>query len=501
MKACFFLQRRFALIGHALACHLHEQMPAVRFCAMVGSRSSYDFLVGQRDIAYTRLLLEEDIHKRLYDEVVNLEYLKGLEREYGLPNLWPYLYIDRVVMQGQLVREYPFDRPTLSHQEMLQRLQVTAKAIVEFLDTEKPDVLVISVVGSVGSMLLYNIARKKGIRTITIDLARVGNNTVLSEDYRTFTTVKNLFEEIRGGRTSARAEEARTFIEQFRDKPAPYHHQASPTHNNQALRRANVQFLLPSRLLRSVRWHARTLVEDLRRYQNQDYTNIYVWWTVWDKLKRKVRGLIGYDDLYTPADPRESFAYFPLHYEPEIALLLYAPFYADQVAVIKAAARSLPVGMKLYIKEHPAMVGYRTRAFYKSLVRIPNVVLIPPTVSGHGLARDAALTITITGSGGWESLLFKKPVITFGDVFYNDVPGVKRCRSFEDLPFLVKAQLETWHHDEAVLIDYVSALLEDSIKVDYVDLWTHAESFDKVRNDSGIRALAQHLSKKLLRPA
>ena len=54
---------------------------------------------------------------------LDIEYLHFLEKEYGIPNLWPYLHIDRVVMHGQLIREYPHDQPLLSHEEMMRLLR------------------------------------------------------------------------------------------------------------------------------------------------------------------------------------------------------------------------------------------------------------------------------------------------------------------------------------------------------------------------------------------
>jgi hypothetical protein len=496
MKVCFFLQRRWAMIGHAMATHIKELHPETEFCAFVGMRPSLDFLKSQKDIDYTALLLEEDIHKRIKDEVIDYEYLARIEKEYGIPNLWPHLYVDRVIMNGQLVREYPFNHPSLSYEDILLRVQVTAKAIIAFLDKEKPDALVISVIGSVGSSLLYFIAKKRGIQCITLELARIGNKMVFSEDYKNFTWVKKYFEEISTGRVSPEAEAAKEYVVQFRDRPMPYRKEAAPTFNNQALRKANIEFLKPEKLIKSIVWHSKTLLSDLRK-DDRDYTDVLIWWLMWDKLKRKTRGLIGYSDLYSDIQANENYAYFPLHYDPEMSTLLYAPYYTDQAQVVKAVARALPIDMFLYVKEHPGMVGYRTRDFYKEILKVPNIKLIRPDLNGSELLKNTKITLTITGSGGWESILLKKPVITFGDVFYNDVPGVKRCRGYEELPYLIKEQLQDWKHNEKSLVDFVSALLEESIPGDYIHLWVNSDSYEEIRNDEGIKKLSEALTKKL----
>ncbi len=480
-----------------MATHIKELAPETEFCGLVSRRSSLNFLQSQTDFRYTSLILEEEVHNTLFGEELDAKYLEWLEEEYGIPNLWPYLYVDRVVMNGQLVREYPYDSPSLSETDMLKRLQVTAKAIITLLETEKPDAVVTSVIGSVASMLLYHIAKKKGIQTIHIEFARIGNRIAFSEDYRTFTWVKEKFAEITGGRTSPLRDEAERFLKTFRATPMHYDEETMPEFYASTGRLANIRFLNPKRLLRSIPFHVRTLLKDLGRMGQFDYTDIPVWWSLWDLLKRKLRGLRGYSDLASRPDWEERFAYFPLHIEPEVATMLYAPFYTNQIEIIRIAARSLPIGMPLYVKEHPGMAGYRTRHFYKQLVKIPNVRLIRPHVSGLELAKASSLTIAITSTNAWESILFKKPVITFGDVYFNDIPGVRRCRGFEELPFLVKEQLETWRHDETALLAYVSALLEDSVAVDFSAMWNRSASVEEIRADAGMKELSRLLSEKI----
>lgn len=144
------------------------------------------------------------------------------------------------------------------------------------------------------------------------------------------------------------------------------------------------------------------------------------------------------------------------------------------------------------------MVGYRTRSYYKELIKIPNVRLISPMRNGHDLVQKAKLVVTLTGTVGWEAIMFKKPVITLGDVYYNDLSFVRRCKSFEDLPYIVKDQLDHFIHDEDELQVYLAALIDDSVEVNYVDLWRDASSFDEIRYDPGIKRFSELLGKKLL---
>ncbi len=497
MKICFFLQRRFVFIGHAMAMNIKDIAPETEFCAVVQSRPSLDFINKQKDIKYSSIIFDEDIHRTLYDEKIDYTYLKWLEKEYGVPNLWPYLYIDRVVMNGQLLREYPYNSPLLSRDEMLRDVQVNAKAIIAFLEKEKPDAIVISVIGSVASTMLYHIAKKKGIQTVNMEFARIGNRIAFSEDDMTFTWVKKRFDEIRKGRKSNQRESAQKFLDEFRNAPAPYDASYMKEFYGKKGRLTALKFLHPSKLSKSIPWHLKTVVSDVKKIRKHDYNDIFVWWAVWDKFKRSIRTIVGYSDLYTKPNWEERFAYFPLHIEPEIAIMRYAPYHTNQIEIIRNIARALPIDMYLYIKEHPGMVGYRTREYYKEILRIPNIRLISPNIPGSELSKRAVITTVITSTAAWEALLCGKPSLTFGNTYFNDIPGVERCRAFDDLPYLIKKQLEEWKSDDQVLLDYICALLEDSVSADFQAMWNDAAPIEVILKNKGMTELSHLLAQKI----
>lgn len=480
-----------------MACNIKSLAPETEFCALVQSRPSAEFINTQKDIAYTSIINGEDIYRTLYDEKLDPEFLAKFEKEYGIPNLWPYLYIDRVIMNGQFVREYPHNKPTLSHEDMQRCVQVNAKAILAFLEKEKPDAVVISVIGTVASALLYHIAQKKGIQTINIEFARIGNRIIYSEDDSTFTWVRKRFQELQNGGHSDQFDAARKFLDEFRNAPAPYDAEYMKEFYNAKGRLTELKFLFPKRLVKNIPWHIKAFRNDLRKIKNDDYIDQFIWWAMWDKLKRKARTFVGYADFYSQPDFSKRFAYFPLHIDPEIATMRYAPYHTNQIEVIRAIAHALPIDMLLYVKEHPGMVGYRTREYYKQLVNIPNVRLINPNVPGGQLSTKAAITTTITSTAGWEALLCKNPVVTFGNTYYNDIPGVEHCDSFEQLPYQIKKQLEEWKNDDEVLIRYIAALLEDSVEVNFQGMWNDATPFDEVRKDDGMINLSRLLAKKI----
>lgn len=497
MKVGLLLQRRFAYIGHILATLLQDKYGVKDFCGYVYLRSSFDFLKNQKDIKYTSLILDEEIHNNYKKEKLDLNYLKNLEKEYGLPNLWHYLRLDRALMYNQPAREYPFDTPPYTYEEMLQILQVKARAVIHFLDKEKPDFIVFSAIGGVGSLLLYEIARKKNIGILHITDSCIDSRFSISDRYCYPTSTENIFEknmDYPNPQKSKYYKEAENFLKNFRESPRPYYAKLAP--NEQAIERyKQLNFLLPTNLIKSIDWLIKITYRHFSEKEKRDYTYISPWNYIIDRIKRKVRNMRGLNDLYDTFDPKEKFVFFPLHVEPEISLLLWAQFANDLIHVAKQFARSLPVGYKLYIKEHPQMVAFRPRSFYKELKKIPNVKLINPKVVGFELIKNSQLITTINGTSGWEGILLKKPVITLADVFYNRLSFVQNCKSYEMLPWLVKKQLEDFKHSEEELLTYIAAVFEDTVTVNLTHLWEEEADWSKKRD--GLRPLADLLAKKM----
>ena len=455
-----------------MAVLLKEKYGVKQFCAYVESRPSFNFLNNQKSLKYSGLLLDQDVHRTYKNEPLDIKYLNHIEKDYGLPNLWPYIENDRIIRYGLLLREYPHDTPPYSHEEMMRIIQVKAKAIINFLREEKPDFLIISVLADVGSMLLYHIAKKMGVKTFFIQTTKIGIKCSITEQSGTLSYVQKIFDELQINKNAypEYQELAKKFLNQFRNNPQP-HSKIDTPRARPINRRKQFNFLLPINFLKSVRWSIKIWIDYFSNPHRDDYDVIKPWHYLIDRIKRKVRILMGFENLYDKINIDENFAFFPMQLEPEMVLALFAPFYNDQLWVIKQIARSLPIHFKLYVKEHPAMFGYRTRQFYKQLKKIPNVKLINPEELSFNLTKNAKLITTIAGTAGWEGAMLKKPVITFGNVFFNVLPMIKKCVAIEDLPNLIQEQLKNFRYDENALLNLITAIHKESAELDLVQIW------------------------------
>jgi hypothetical protein len=173
------------------------------------------------------------------------------------------------------------------------------------------------------------------------------------------------------------------------------------------------------------------------------------WSILFKVLQSSILGF--YRKLYLNKNAKTSFsgttpyAYFPLHAEPDVALLRIGDFYSDQIAVIKNIAQSLPIEMKLFVKEHPSMwaVGWRDTDFYKQISKLPNVTLIHPSVPSELMIRKSSFVITIAGTAALEATFYEKPVIVFSDINCSTLSSVFKINDLKDLPKIIKKCLNS----------------------------------------------------------
>jgi hypothetical protein len=162
---------------------------------------------------------------------------------------------------------------------------------------------------------------------------------------------------------------------------------------------------------------------------------------------------------------KRRFAYFPLHVDPEASTMVLAPMHTDQLAVVEALVKSLPLSMDLVVKEHSPMLGLRPRGFYQWLARMPGVVLASPFENSLELMKISAFTAVITGTAAWEAMRLKRPVLIIGASPYLAIgQGFVHCSDLSDLPATVAQALSSVPATDERLELYLAALYDLSFE-------------------------------------
>ncbi|MDP3624757.1 MAG: hypothetical protein Q8R66_12660 [Methanobacteriaceae archaeon] len=151
------------------------------------------------------------------------------------------------------------------------------------------------------------------------------------------------------------------------------------------------------------------------------------------KLTRKFLIKLVLDDI----DNNENYFLFPLHITDDAQLTFREPF-VNQFTLIKDLARVLPENHFLYIKPHPHYLGTDVKfSDIRKLRKIKGIKLINPIYSPIDLIKNSKAVITINSTTGFESLVMKTPVISFGHDFYCKEDLCYIIRDFNDLPQIV----------------------------------------------------------------
>ncbi|MHC4395567.1 MAG: capsular polysaccharide export protein, LipB/KpsS family [Planctomycetota bacterium] len=156
----------------------------------------------------------------------------------------------------------------------------------------------------------------------------------------------------------------------------------------------------------------------------------------------------------------ERYIFFPLQLQPEESVDVWGKWHSNQIATVEYISKALPLNYKLYVKEHRVALGKRKGLFsyYERLKHLPNVVLIHPFEDTHKLIKSADLVIVISGTTGWEALLYTKPVITLGNVFYNSSGLVDKVKNLGNLKDTINSALQNSRIDGGKLSKYLIAL-------------------------------------------
>lgn len=148
------------------------------------------------------------------------------------------------------------------------------------------------------------------------------------------------------------------------------------------------------------------------------------------KLTRKFLIRLVLDDI----DNNENYFLFPLHFTDDAQLTFREPF-VNQFTLIKDLARVLPENHFLYVKPHPHYLGTDVKfSDIRKLRKIKGIKLINPIYSPIDLIKNSKAVITINSTTGFESLVMKTPVISFGHDFYCKEDLCYIIRDFNDLP-------------------------------------------------------------------
>ena len=369
------------------------------------------------------------------------QYLIDFEKKYSV-NLWTIIFSERLFYNFTT-----YYKPT--REEILSIVENSCKFFEEALDESNPNFLFIKGIDNFQNTILFEMAKAKNIKILTLASAKLANSTHVSLD-------SDVIDETRQDITVSDLE-----IETFLKEHDPY--------KQNEIKKEKELPVLKKRISNLIRYNKTERDEDY--YPNYGKKSIgFILKNIKLTLSANQRKkFLDKNAIKNIID--EHFVYFPLHVEPERSILITAPFYSDQIEVITNIAKSLPVGYKLYVKEHGSMELYfwQNQSFYKDIIKLQNVRLIHPTVNPKEILKKCKLVTTIAGTAGLEALFLEKPVIVFSDIIYSKFPNVFRIKDKNDIPKTIRKALSLSPNKEGIR-KLISLYKKECINIDMIDL-------------------------------
>lgn len=194
--------------------------------------------------------------------------------------------------------------------------------------------------------------------------------------------------------------------------------------------------------------------------------DIDFWYRLKYSMRKQERQLFDFYDNHAISQPdlQCKYIYLALQYQPECSSCPMGGAFVEQHLIAEIIAKNLPMGYRLYIKEHPLQKKYgRSVKLYEHITALPNTFLIDREYSSFTLIENSQAVATITGTAGWEAFLKGKPVLKFGHSFYQFAPGVFKIRTVKQTQDAMQKILQGLKITETEKKRYLEALEKASI--------------------------------------
>ena len=389
-----------------------------------------NFFQNQKLVNFEKIwFLHDNIKKR--SSLPDMEYLQNFEEKYQI-NLWKLIQNERIFLYFQ--NYYKF-----SSNEMLNILEQECRFFEKILDEIKPKFFFTRMPSLHHQELLYQMCKNTNVKTIAMNYTLLGTKCMLSKEQKTLDNISEL-ENIKFEHRSF--DELQKYLNSFDLIKQINDTIIKPGHSNLEKLSSLKEYLL-----------------------NFDSKNTETHYTYYGRTKTKVLYNYLIDFILTKhrksfidktlnrsTNFDYSFVYYPLHAEMERSTLIGAPYYINQIEIIKNIAKSLPINFKLVVKEHPIQVqrSWRSKSDYNEIINMPNVILYHPNFPKDTLYKNCSIVFTIAGTAGFEAACYGKPSISLVDLNYSLLPSVFTLNNFAELNDLIKKLLKLEVHESDV---------------------------------------------------
>jgi hypothetical protein len=444
-------------IRHEVAAALAKIYPGSTFDASISSNGPEveEFLKSQQDIRYGCMTDYRDILHDALKQDIDYDLLRWFESTTPEKSLWRFFAVDREwcheFLQGRVYMHRSYVHTINTHDNILKVACGYIRYFKKIMTELKPDVFVAAAgQDNMGCPISDHMCKLYGVLFVSPETIRTQNYMAFTDNRQcTFEYINETCRKlIDGNLTMDMAPGHKIYDDihkdltntQYFDSPKVGHFKAQLPVVNFLYRSAK------SVARQTINWvknaprrrDPHTFVKPVDSWSNYFYT-LYM-----AVLQHYRRMQLLDPKFYKPFDPKSPYIYFPLHNTNEYSTQVQGTMWIDQLVIIEALAKSIPVGWKLIIKEHPSILFHRIRPmdFYKRVKSYPNVELIPTDTNTHEVVTRCQMVVTIVGTTGWEAIMRGKPVINLEENMFDAIGLSRRCTDLKGLSLAIQEELQ-----------------------------------------------------------
>ncbi len=396
----------------------------------------------------------------------DMEYLEMIERDFchfkGL-NL-------QLMASQENTRHYHFRYywSLTSYEENCLWLELNYKKIISIFEEWKPDIILDMDNAELQRTVLAEVAHRYGTCAMTIEYSKYGYYKYPSfqNSYGIDPYIRKMYED-NLAKTDEELAEAIAYIEKYRSESSIMNKEFSGSVTNKYERDSLIWIARVMRGKWNYFWDQDITAKNLARKKKSRmlYAPSLPYLRHYLQTELNKRMLFGKNRYFEPPVEGEDYVYMPLHLIPESSVFVKASYYVDELNLIEQVSKSLPIGVKLYVKEHQAMLGERDLSFYERAAQLHNVRVVQVNYykDPKPWILKAKGVVTITGTAAYEAALLGKLSVVFGEVPFSMIHRIPRVPAFSQLPgalrnFMVPVPQEelTWMtHSAAASIETV----------------------------------------------
>ena len=412
-------------------------------------------------------LKEWETIKKGLSRSYNQNYLDEKQKLLGAPSLRYGILADRRLIFGKYCKSTQSYKTKFSNDQLLGILEETIVRVESFLDEIKPDVIIGFAPVTLHEYIFLRYAEKRQIKVRLLRSLKIKNFVTFFDSlYGLPKKIKNIIDDKQYTFSTESVQDIEEYLNQTIASGANYEgmHQT-----DYSLASFNILRIFLG-LFSSIKNEMKKFFTSESRNDNHNpgFMIPYLYDQIINPIRAKrtrkfIKKIYG-----QKLDTNQKYCFYPMHFEPEIALQLYARPIQNQIEIIRTISNALPPGQVLVVKEHPRSAGHRKLSYYKKLSEIPNIILFGPEYSSRKLVENSEMVITITGNIASEALILKKPLIILGDSELYGFPEsmLKKCHNLFNLSDDIFSLQSNFHYEQDKVNHYFRSLISGGAKID-----------------------------------